>query len=73
MAAEASFINQTVINMIKSNSIDGTCKQLLESSSQHVSYQVLYKDLSRLLQKYKHLIKSKGRVKGKENLDRFFK
>lgn len=63
--------NKSIIDLIKNKSVDAACKYIADIPCHNASEKTLQKDLTRLYQKFKNLNKSKGRVKGKENLERF--
>ena len=66
------YSNENIIDNVKCNGIDLTTKNVLEKNKNlNMSYKAVLGSVSRLYQRYQHLNKSKGRVKGKENLDRF--
>ncbi|KAH3790541.1 hypothetical protein DPMN_168743 [Dreissena polymorpha] len=65
--------NRSAIDYIKSYGLDGSTKSILDECSlpAHVTYKSLSNHLARTYQKYQHLNKSRNRVKGKYNFERF--
>ena len=71
MNTELSVHNQDVINYIKRNGVDKTCRYMLDKYKAKNTYKTLHKDLTRLHQKYQQLNKSKSRPTGKECFEKF--
>ena len=63
--------NQYLVDLIKNKSVDVACKFIIDEAGSKAQYTTVYKDLDRLFKRFQHLNKSKGRTKGKVNLDRF--
>lgn len=64
--------NEHVIEHVKIHGVDKTTKYMLNKCQSNVSYKAMLGAVTRAYQKYHHLNKSKGRTKGRQNLDRFF-
>ena len=63
--------NEDVINYIKRNGVDSTCKYMTDKSKPKTPHKTLHKDLTRLYHKYQQLNKSKNRATGKVNYDKY--
>ncbi|KAL4239502.1 hypothetical protein ACF0H5_000316 [Mactra antiquata] len=67
--------NGRLIDMIKHEGIQSACiyvtKLQSDTCTLKIGHETLFKDLDRLFKKFQNLNKSKARVKGKQNLDRF--
>ena len=67
----AAITNGELVNLIKHKGIQDAWKLLSGKEGLKSSKETLLKDLDKLFKRFQHLNKSKSRVKGKENLDRF--
>lgn len=68
---EVNYSNKEVVDSVKLNGVDATARNIKEKNDLNCSYKTVLGSVTRCFQRFKHLSKSKGRVKGKENLDRF--